>query len=51
MQFEHAGGDFLDLNKQIATEDPAALRAGLADPDTRTKHTWFRIVPVSIEHP
>ena len=44
-QFEHSGGDFLDLKKQIAVEDPAALRAGLADPDNRTKHTWFRIVP------
>lgn len=44
-QFEHSTGDFLDLKKQIATEDPAALRCGLASPDNRTKHTWFRILP------
>lgn len=43
-QLQHPAGYYLDLNKQMATEEPAALRAGLADPDERTKHTWFRIL-------
>ena len=44
-QFEHSAGDFLDLRKQILIEDPAALQCGLASPDNRTKHSWFRILP------
>lgn len=44
-QFQHSAGDYLELKKQIAVEDPAALRAGLAHPDNRSKHSWFRIIP------
>jgi|EP01046_Picozoa_sp_COSAG06_P016112 hypothetical protein len=44
-QFEHPTGMFLDLNKQMAQQEPAALRCGLAEPSHRTKHTWFRIMP------
>lgn len=44
-QLEHSAGEYLDLKKQIALEDPAALQASLAPPDKRTKHTWFRIIP------
>ena len=44
-QFQHKAGDYLALKKQIAMEDPAALQAGLAHPDNRTKHSWFRIIP------
>lgn len=42
---QHPAGYFLDLNKQMAVEEPAALRCGLALPHERTKHTWFRFLP------
>lgn len=44
-QFQHSAGDYLELRKQIAVEDPAALQASLAHPDNRSKHSWFRIIP------